>query len=1101
MKAKKTALVLLFCTASGLVAQTTNATLVGDVLDASGAAVADAKVTVTNTGTGISRESLTNSSGTYRVFPLNPGIYDVTISKSGFRSQSVKAVALEVAQVAKIDFKLDVGAVTETINVSSAAPVLQTQEASTGNLVTSTDVSRIPVNGRNYTRLIMLMPGSSDVGGSQTRGTAESGTMLISVNGQRRQDNNLTVDGVDNNFMMMNSPGASPPMDSLQEFRVATNNSAEFGRSAGANVNLAVKSGTRDLHMSFYEYLRNNVFDANEFFANRQGRGKVPFRQNQYGISAGGPVYIPKLYNGRDKTFWFVNWEGFRRRRGSTTLSTVPTAAYRSGDFSQLLQQSTPRTIYDPLTSQLNSASQIVRTPFPNNRIPASQISPAIKLLLDSYVPSPNQGTGVTNNYLNTEGQANDRDALVMRFDHSLSQKDTIFVRYLQQKAGLRSPGTTALFFTESRFDAKNVGVAWNRLISSSTVLEVKFGYNGPENPSQNFGRSLTRADFLKQAGISMYQLDVISTTVPPNFSASGEFSVGGGGDVTQDRIYQGIANLSTLKGRHSLKMGVNYSRRHFFTNTANPMNGDAIFDTRLTNSADNANSGHSTASMLLGFPSEIRRGQGNTLTQGRINAPQFYFQDDWRITSKLTLNLGLRYEFQNAPYDLTDRLGNLWIRRDATSGKYSGTLMWATTNPEIDPDTGLRNQPAKQLGFGRALMQSDYNNIAPRFGFAYQATSKTVIRGAYGIFYNSTFVQELQDMRKFWPFTVQQVFTANNGVLPDLPITGQGPGFNNTAAIGGWPQNPENRTPYSQQFNLTVQQQIMNDMTFEIGYIGNSNKKQVGYTAINAAKPSPTREGLQDRRLLPNFGDLDGGANRFASNYHSLQTSVKKRFSRGLLFNANYTFGKNLDEQSSLAEWKTQDPYNIRNDYGRSSIDLRHVFNLSYVYDLPFGKGRSYGGNWNAVTNAFLGGWSVDGFVRAQTGQPFNVTLGGLDRANVGRTYQRPDLNGNPNNGPKTVEQWFSTSMFTLPAVGTYGTAGAYVVDGDGRHSYDISLGKRFFVREHHTIEFRSEFFNAFNTPKFANPNNNQQSSAFGQVTGVAQAARQIQMVLRYSF
>ncbi len=1095
MKATKTGLVFLLCTTSGLMAQTTNATLVGDVVDASGASVADAKVSITNTGTGLTRDAVTNNSGSYRIFPLNPGLYDVSISKAGFRTQSVKAVTLEVAQVAKIDFKLDVGAVTETINVNSAAPVLQTQEASTGNLVTSTDVARIPVNGRNYTRLIMLMPGSSDVGGSQTRGTAESGTILVSVNGQRRQDNNLTVDGVDNNFMMMNSPGASPPMDSLQEFRVATNNSAEFGRSAGANVNLAVKSGTRDVHASFYEYLRNNVFDANEFFANRQGRGKVPFRQNQYGISAGGPVYIPKLYNGRDKTFWFVNWEGFRRRRGSTALSTTPIAEQRAGDFSQLPGG---RLIFDPLTSRLDATGQIVRDPFAANRIPTARISPATKLLVDTYLPLPNQ-PGLTNNLLNTQGQANDRDALVLRFDHSLSQKDTIFVRYLQQKAGLLNPNANPLFYTESRFDAKNLAVSWNRLISNSTVLEVKFGYNAPENPGLGIGRALTRADFLKQAGISLYQVDVLSTTLPPNFSAAGEFSVGGGGDVTKDRIYQGIANLSTVKGRHSLKMGANYSRRHFFTNTANPMNGDAIFDTRLTNSAGVG--GHSYASMLLGFPSEIRRGQGNTLTQGRINAPQFFFQDDWRVTSKLTLNLGMRYEFQNAPYDLTDRLGNLIVRRDATSGKYSGTLMWAGINPEIDPETNQRNQPPKQLGFGRALMQSDFNNFSPRFGFAYQVSNKTVIRGAYGIFYNSTFVQELQDLRKFWPYTVQQVFTANNGVLPDLPITGQGPGFNNTAAIGGWPQNPNNRTPYSQQFNFTVQQQLMNDMTFEIGYVGNGNKKQVGYTAINAAKPSPTREGLQDRRLLPAYGDLDGGANRFASNYHALQTSLKKRFSKGLLFNANYTWGKNLDEQSSLAEWKTQDPYNIRGDYGRSSIDLRHVFNLSYVYDLPFGKGRSLGANWSPAANAVLGGWSVDGFVRAQTGQPVNVTLGGLDRANVGRTYQRPDLVGNPNAGPKTVEQWLNTSAFRLPANGTYGTAGAYITDADGRHVYDISLGKRFFPRENHTIEFRTEFFNTFNTPKFSNPNNNQQSSAFGQITGVAQAARQIQLVLRYTF
>jgi hypothetical protein len=1027
-------------------------------------------------------------------------VYEVTVSKSGFSTQLAKEIRLEVAQTVKLDFALAVGAVAETVNISAAAPLLQTQEASSGNTVTTFDVGRIPVNGRNYTRLIMLMPGSSDQGSSQSKGTGESGTQLVSVNGQRRQDNSYTVDGVDNNFMMMNSPGLSPPMDSLQEFRVATNNSAEFGRSAGANVNMAVRSGSRDLHGSVYEYFRNNVLDANEFFANRQGRGKVPFRLNQFGFSAGGPVFIPKLYNGRDKTFWFLNWEGFRRRRGATAISTTPVAEQRAGDFSTQAS-----TIYDPLTSTLDAQGRILRQPFAGNRIPTARISPAIKLLVDTYMPLPNNGTGQVNNLLNTQSQANDRNGLVMRFDHQLTSKDSLFVRYLKQEATLNNPAANPNFFTESAFGGHNVGAGWNHLFSATTVLEVKFGYNGPENPGLTYGRQLNRADFLKQAGIQMFQVDVLSSTVPPNFNASGQFSVGGGGDVTRDNVWQGIASLALIRGKHSFRFGGNYSRRHFFTNTANPMNGDAIFDPRLTNTFNPATNaavgGHSFATMLLGFPTEIRRGQGNTLTQGRINAPQFFFQDDWRITNKLTLNLGMRYEFQNAPYDTTDRLGNLWVRRDAATGRYSGTLLWAGTNPEIDPDTGLRNQPAKQEGFGRALMQSDYNNFAPRIGLAYQVTNRLVVRSAFGIFYNSTFVQELQDLRKFWPFTVQQVFTPNTGALPDFRITDAGPSFSNTAAIGGWPQNPENRTPYSQQWNLTVQQQIMKDMSLEVAYVGNGNRKQVGYTAINAPlQPGPGP--VNPRRILPNFSDLDGGANRFSSNYHSLQVALRKRYSNGLLFNGNYTWGKVLDYQSSLAEWKTQDPFNIRADYSRASIDIRHVLNFSYVYDLPFGKGRRFGNGMNPVANAVLGGWVLDGFVRAQTGRPWNVLLG-RDNANVGRTYQRPDITGNPNNGPKTVERWFDTTVFVSPQPFTYGNAGAFLVQQDGVFTIDTSLGKRFsFLEDRHSVELRGEFFNMMNTTRFGGPNtafNNPQ--AFGTITGTGQINRQVQLALRYTF
>lgn len=1086
-------LIALSCLAlTATFAQTTNATIVGDVLDTSGAAVTEAKVTVKNVGTGIARDVATDANGAYRVPTLNPGTYEVTVSKAGFQTQTAKNIILEVAQTVKLDFKLGVGQITETVNVSAAAPVLQTQDASVGNTVTTFDVGRIPVNGRNYTRLIMLMPGSSDQGSSQSKGTGESGTQLISVNGQRRQDNSYTVDGVDNNFMMMNSPGLSPPMDSLQEFRVATNNSAEFGRSAGANVNMAVRSGTNDFHGSVYEYFRNNVLDANEFFANRQGRGKVPFRQNQFGVSAGGKLWIPKLYNGENKTFWFVNWEGYRRRRGTTAISNTPIQAQRQGDFSQQTRQ-----IFDPLTTTQDAAGALIRQQFPGNIIPASRISPAIKLLVDTYMPLPT-GPGLTNNLLNTESQANDRNGLVMRFDHQLSSKDNLYVRYLKQDADLFSPNANANFYTQSSFGGHNVGAGWNHLFSSTTVLEVKFGYNNPINPGMSYGRKLNRADFLSQAGIKMYQTDVLSSTVPPNFSAVGEWSVGGGGDLTQDNVWQGIANMSMIKGRHSIKFGANYSRRHFYTNTANPMNGDANFDTRLTNSANVANSGHSFATMLLGYPTEIRRGQGNTLTQARINVPQFFVQDDWRVTNKLTVNVGLRYEFQNAPYDITDRLGNLVFMRDPASGKYSATLMWATTNPEIDPETGQRNQPAKTLGYGRSLMSSDYNNFAPRIGFAYQLNNKTVVRSAYGMFYNSTFVQELQDMRKFWPFTIQQVFTPNTGVRPDLSITDQGPSFSNTAAIGGWPQNPNNRTPYSQQWNFSIQRQIMNDLSFDIAYVGSSNKKQVGYTAINAARPGPGP--VDPRRLVPNFSDIDGGANRFGSNYNSLQVGLKKRYSAGLLFNVNYTWGRAMDDQSSLAEWKTQDPYNMRADYSRSSIDIRHVFNASYVYDLPFGKGMRYGNSMNAVGNFLLGGWVLDGFVRAQTGRPFNVTSGS-DRANVGRTYQRPDVNGDPNNGPKTPDEWFRKSAFSLPAAFTYGNAGAFIVEGDGIFQVDTSLGKKFRMAERHTVEFRGEFFNMFNTTRLGGPNTTLSSSSFGMITGTNQINRQIQLALRYSF
>lgn len=1083
-------LLLLVGLLGALWAQTTNATIVGDISDPSGAAIPSATVTVKHVGTGVTRSVVTDDRGGYRVFPLNPGTYELSASLPGFKTKVQSNVVLEVAATLKVDLQLEVGQISETVEVTSSAPLLQTQDASVGGTVTSAELARMPVNGRNYTRLILLMPGTSDQAKSQSKGTL-SGTTLISVNGQRSQDNNFTLDGVDNNMMMMNSPGGSPPMDSIQEFRILNNTSAEFGRSAGSNVNIAIKTGTRDLHGSIYEYIRNDKLDANDFFANREKRGRVPFKQNQYGFTVGGPFIIPKLLNNRERTFWFFNWEGFRFRRGTTAIATFPIADQRNGDFSQQ-----PRRIYNPFTGQRNADGTITREPFPNNKIPQSLINPAIKFFLDTMIPLPNR-PGLSNNHINDQSSRNNRDLWNLRMDHTLGTMDTFLFRYSSQNVGQVVPSSNPFLGSDSRFDVRNMAASWVHTFSPNTVLEVKYGFNNPYNPGSTVNSKITREAFLDATGIKMYQRDVLFRPIP-DLNAVGEFSAGGGGDITEDKIHQYIANYSMVVRKHLVKFGVTYSRRRFFTNTANPMNGNALFDRRLTSLDRDSLSGHSFATMLLGTPTEIRRGQGNTLTDATIHANHFFIQDDWRVTNRLTINLGLRYEYNTPAVDATDRLGNLWVRRDSQSGRIYGELLWASVNPEIDPDTGLRNQPAKQGPWGRALMGRDLNNLAPRFGIAYQINNKTVVRSAYGVFYNSTFVQELQDLRKFWPYTVQQVFVANTGIVPDLLITDAGPSFSNTSAIGGWPQNPENRTPYSQQWNLTLQRELIENMTIDIGYVGSANKKQVGYTALNSAL-TPGPGVVSPRRLLPNFGDLDGGSNAYGSNYHSMQIKMVRRFSKGVHIHTNYTWGRAMDDQSSLAEWKTQDPFNKRADYSRSSFDIRHMWQIAYIWDLPFGRGRKFGSSWNRWANGLLGGWSMEGITRVQTGGPINVVTG-QDRANVGRTYQRPNLLRNPNNGPKTPNEWFDTKAFELPERFTYGNAGAFVVEADGRHNWDLAFQKDFNFKESQRIEFRGELFNAWNSVSMGNPTNNFSSSSFGRVTS-ATAARQVQFSLRYVF
>jgi len=1060
-----------------------NASFTGAVSDATGARIPSATVIFKSDQTGVVLRFLADEAGFY-IAAVPPGSYTVSVSAAGFETLQRLGVPVDVAQSTTLNYTLKPGNRDDTVTVNSTSEVLQTS-SSVGNVVTGEEIARLPVNGRNYTTLELLMPGAGDISEAQSDGTI-SGTNLYSINGQRTQDNNYLLDGIENDFFHKSSPGGSPPLDSIAEFRVATDNAAEYGRSVGAAVSLVTKSGTASLHGSVYEYLRNDDFDANNFFSNYEGLGRTPLHQNFFGVAIGGPLYPLTRYGSLRKTFFFLNYDGLRKDQAQTSISTVPTEDERNGDFSAL-----GRNIYDPLTSTYNSAGDIIRQQFQGNVIPSNRLDPAAKAYL-ALLPLPNR-SGIANNYVNEQPLTNNHDIYVGRIDHSFNDNNSVFFRVLNQSVEQTTPQDTPFFSELTQFNVLNLALGWTSTLSQRSILQVHLGYdlpNGPDFTRNTLG--LTGTPFLTQNNIQLFALGTLYNFIP-SITATGDWSISESGGTSIDEIYQATADYEHTFGRADWKSGFAFIPRKYFHSSSSSLTGTATFNQSLTNSAIDSTSGSSTASFLLDYPSSVSRGEGNGVDNARQIYTAYYTQYHRQVNNRITFDAGIGYLFFPPVYERDNEFGTLLVQYNApAAGQAQGTLLWAGNNP-------ITGAGPQRGGFGRTLEMTDYNNWAPRLGAALRLDDHTVVRSGIGAYYNSTFFQESQDKSGFYPYNSQQTFTANSALIPTLQLEDPGPSYTDTTAIGGYAQVPTNRTPYSWQYNLFVEREVAHGVTAEMGYVGSQNRKQIGYVYFNTA-PVPGPGAVQTRRLLPAYGDLEKGDNDFGSNYNSLQMQAKKRYNSGLEFTANYTWGRSLDYQSSLAEIKTQNPFDLRADYSRSSYDLTDIFDTSFVYDLPYGKGREFGHSLPHAANALLGGWSMEGVVRLETGPPENA-VSGQDRANVGTSVQRPNLIGPPNNGPKTFHEWFNTSSFVLPPQYTFGNAGAYIVQTPGLRSFDLALYKEFPLVESQRLDFRAEAFNFPNLTNFSDPNANLASSSFGTITSTRIANRQLQLSLRYSF
>jgi hypothetical protein len=1081
---------LLFPCPLTVLAQQELATITGEVKDASGALVPQAMVTVTNIGTNISVKVETNDQGSYTIPSLRPGDYTVTAEKSGFNKTLRTGVTLQVNQFTRIDITLQTGQVSEVVEVVGGAPLLETETSARGSVIDQRKIVDLPLNGRDYNQLALLSPG---VLPGTPRLASVNFKGVLNVNGNRTFNNVFLLDGVDNisysnSFRGENVQLLQPSIEALQEFKIQTNAySAEFGRSSGAVINATIKSGTNGLHGALYEFLRNDALDANNFFSNALGAPKPVRKRNQFGAAVGGPIV-------KNKTFWFADYEGLREREGVPRVRLVPTAAEKAGLFSTAVVD--PFVLTRPAFSK-NAAGQWV--------IPSSRWDPVgaaiVKLIPDPNVP----GTTI---YASTPVTITRQDQFDVRIDHQVATNITFFGRYSFVDTNLFRPaplpGLAEGSFNDAfgsnlnRSQGLAFGVTWT--FSPSLIGDFRFGFargNYFTNPP-NFG--INGADAV---GLKNVPNDPAIVGGVPKVNISGFDAVGRHTSTPQfqtPRSWNPRATISWNRGLHFIKFGTEFLHVETKINDLNATIGRMNFEGRFTNRA--------VGDLLLGLPSQLALTSFTVMDQGQNM--QFYFiQDDFKITPKLTLNMGLRYEFATPPVEKDNRFANV----DPTTG----TVVFAT-----DGDL-----------FERSLIHPDRNNFAPRFGFAWSATSRMVVRGAYGVFFSHTVRQGREGLLGFNPpFLVDNLLstsvTGNAAVASAAPFrlqNGYPAGLLDPTSlsptIGRRAQDPFQRTPYIQQYNFGIQYELMKDLLLDVAYVGNKGTKLGGFRNLNQRAVITNANGSQSAgaRPFPLLGDIQWMENRVGSSYNSLQARLEKRFSGGLTGMVSYTWGKALtgspDHISTSGGGpgfdtgtfrEPQDGLNVGADRGLAEFDIKQRLVASYIYELPFGHGRRFGKDWHRAVDLMLGGWQLTGINVFQGGLGLTATLGGSSVLNIGGERRaRPNLIGNPvlPETQRTVARWFNIDAFQPafnPAPQAFGNAGVGIMRGPGYVNFDFTLAKNFNVTERIRFQFRTELFNAFNRANFGPPNIARESTGFGQIL-TAGNARIIQFGLKMYF
>ncbi len=1121
---------------AALFAQTATATLTGLVQDQSGAVVPSVKLTLKNTATETSKSTNSGSDGYYTFSYLLPGTYELTVEHPGFETLVRKDIHLEVQETVRLDLALQLGATTQQVTVTSAAPILQQETSSISQLVTQNTVSDLPLLGRNPYSLVNIVPGVFTPASYNALPVDVISQTYVVINGARAGQNEYLLDGVTNTNPGNSGPTVFPSVDSVQEYRVMTNNyAAEYGRAAGGIFNVATKYGTNALHGDAYDYVRNTAFDANDFFSNRAGLPVAAFHFNQFGGTLGGPIR-------KDKTFFFGSYEGVRQVQGDTFNSTVPTAMEAQGNFSAVSQ-----TIYNPFSTTQNASGQYVRTAFTGNIIPTAMINPTAMALMQFY-PAPNSGT---NGFTSSNPYRVRKDDFSVRVDHTMSDKQRAFVEFFYDKTPRVFPNVyndpASPTYGPQTFQRRGAVLSDTYAINPTTVFNFEYGWNRLTNIRYAFaaGYNLSQLDFaqsfisgLTQDSIPTMNIagfNAISTTVS-NTSLTGQAF----GNTTLIRfgidshVWQGT--LTKTLGRHTMKFGgtFNLLRQNAQQNPdTNGFTFTAAFTQGPIATTASATAGNALASFLLGTAAS------GTVTANPALALQsiyyaFYAQDDIKVTSRLTLNLGLRYEYESP---LTDRFNQLT------------NFNFQATPPLSDP--GVTLQGALSFvgvnGVPRGQWNPSRDNIGPRAGFAYSLNQKTVIRGGAGMFYapgftgdnwtsttgfaaTNTFVGSLNTVTPYnllnnpYPSGLTQAVGSSEGAATDL---GQ-------AIIFG---DRNFKVPTNGAWNLQIQRELPSQIMVAVAYVGGRGWHEYQGLQFNQLPDSDLSQGSALLKLVTNpfYGQITSGALSSAtisqaqldlpypqfqslttnystwgsSDYNALQISAERRLSHGFSLTGSYTWSRLMDNNTgdfsgqTLGATSYQDYYNLRNEWSVSALDVPRRFVVAYRWELPAGAGRKF---FQTGTMAkVLGGWQAEGITSVQTGEPLGISDSTNSSDSTNAAGQRPNWNGtNPTLSNPTIAEWFNTSVFTQPATFTFGDAPRTfgTLHASPLRNFDFSMIKNTHLTERFSLQYRCEFFNLFNTVQFNPPGTSYgATTTFGIVSGQQNNARIIQMALKLYF